>query len=326
MKPLKITMSAFGSYAGEVTVDFEKAGHGIFLITGDTGAGKTTIFDAIAFALFGESSGRKRDGSMMRSQYAPDERETFVTLIFSQKGERYQVRRRPSYLRLSRRKNKNGEYTTVQVTAQASLILPDGAEYPGGIREVNQKLQELIGVDYGQFSQIAMIAQGDYLRLLHASSRERKEIFSKIFDTGVYRQVQTRLKEENDRMAAALEDGRKLIAHELGDVQMSPEREEEWQALLTRPETGAEQIEAALSVFLSGQESAHLTCPQAPFFPSAAHFRRFFPMCAAGHMSFAAYGRKTPLAAPVCAGTHMQPRAGVGAASFFACHRRGNLL
>ena len=256
MKPLKITMSAFGSYAGEVTVDFEKAGHGIFLITGDTGAGKTTIFDAIAFALFGESSGRKRDGSMMRSQYAPDERETFVTLIFSQKGERYQVRRRPSYLRLSRRKNKNGEYTTVQVTAQASLILPDGTEYPGGIREVNQKLQELIGVDYGQFSQIAMIAQGDYLRLLHASSRERKEIFSKIFDTGVYRQVQTRLKEENDRMAAALEDGRKLIAHELGDVQMSPEREEEWQALLTRPETGAEQIEEALSGFLSEQEKA----------------------------------------------------------------------
>ena len=256
MKPLKITMSAFGSYAGEVTVDFEKAGHGIFLITGDTGAGKTTIFDAIAFALFGESSGRKRDGSMMRSQYAPDERETFVTLIFSQKGERYQIRRRPSYLRLSRRKNKNGEYTPVQVTAQASLILPDGTEYPGGIREVNQKLQELIGVDYGQFSQIAMIAQGDYLRLLHASSRERKEIFSKIFDTGVYRQVQTRLKEENDRMAAALEDGRKLIAHELGDVQMSPEREEEWQALLTRPETGAEQIEEALSRFLSEQEKA----------------------------------------------------------------------
>lgn len=256
MKPLKITMSAFGSYAGEVTVDFEKAGHGIFLITGDTGAGKTTIFDAIAFALFGESSGRKRDGSMMRSQYAPDERETFVTLVFSQKGERYQVRRRPSYLRLSRRKNKNGEYTPVQVTAQASLILPDGTEYPGGIREVNQKLQELIGVDYGQFSQIAMIAQGDYLRLLHASSRERKEIFSKIFDTGVYRQVQTRLKEENDRMAAALEYGRKLIAHELGDVQMSPEREEEWQALLTRPETGAEQIEEALSRFLSEQEKA----------------------------------------------------------------------
>ena len=256
MKPLKIAMSAFGSYAGEVTVDFEKAGHGIFLITGDTGAGKTTIFDAIAFALFGESSGRKRDGSMMRSQYAPDERETFVTLVFSQKGERYQVRRRPSYLRLSRRKNKNGEYTTVQVTAQVSLILPDGTEYPGGIREINQKLQELIGVDYGQFSQIAMIAQGDYLRLLHASSRERKEIFSKIFDTGVYRQVQTRLKEENDRMAAALEDGRKLIAHELGDVQMSPVREEEWQALLTRPETGAEQIEEALSNFLSEQEKA----------------------------------------------------------------------
>ena len=86
MKPLRITMSAFGSYAGEETVDFEKADHGIFLITGDTGAGKTTLFDAIAFALFGESSGRKRDGSMMRSQYAPDERETFVRLLFPREG------------------------------------------------------------------------------------------------------------------------------------------------------------------------------------------------------------------------------------------------
>ena len=254
MKPLRITMSAFGSYAGEETVDFEKADHGIFLITGDTGAGKTTLFDAIAFALFGESSGRKRDGSMMRSQYAPDERETFVRLLFSQRGERYQVTRRPSYLRLSRRKNKNGGYTPVQVTARVSLILPDGTEYPGGIREVNQKLLELLGVDYGQFTQIAMIAQGDYLRLLHASSRERKEIFSRIFDTGVYRLVQAELKTENDRMAAGLEDGRKLIAHELSGVQADPETEEEWKTLLTRPETGAKQIEEALSALLSRQE------------------------------------------------------------------------
>ena len=256
MKPLKVVMSAFGSYAGEVTVDFEKADHGIFLITGDTGAGKTTIFDAIAFALFGESSGRKRDGSMMRSQYVPDERETFVTLLFSQKGERYEVTRRPSYVRPGRRKNKNGEYAPVQVSARVSLLLPDGTEYPGGIREVNQKLQELLGVDYGQFSQIAMIAQGDYLRLLHATSRERKEIFSKIFDTRVYRLVQAGLKEENDRMAAALEDGRKLISHELAGVQTGPEGKERWEELLTRPETGAEQIEEELKALLSGQEQA----------------------------------------------------------------------
>lgn len=130
MKPLCVTMSAFGSYAGQVTVDFERLDHGIFLITGDTGAGKTTIFDAISFALFGESSGQKREGGMLRSQYADDGQETWVTLRFQQRGDVYEVTRCPSYSRMSRRKNKNGQYGIIQVAAKASLTLPDKREYP----------------------------------------------------------------------------------------------------------------------------------------------------------------------------------------------------
>lgn len=177
MKPLELTMSAFGSYGGKETVDFKKIGHGIFLITGDTGAGKTTIFDAVSFALFGETSGQKREPSMMRSQYAAEDQETYVSLKFSERGEKYEITRSPSYTRISKRRNKNGEYSAVPVPAKASLLLPDGSEYPGNLRDINQKIQEIVGVDLNQFSQIAMIAQGDYLRLLHASSRERKEIF-----------------------------------------------------------------------------------------------------------------------------------------------------
>ena len=238
MKPLCVTMSAFGSYAGQVTVDFERLDHGIFLITGDTGAGKTTIFDAISFALFGESSGQKREGGMLRSQYADDGQETWVTLRFQQRGDVYEVTRCPSYSRMSRRKNKNGQYGIIQVAAKASLTLPDKREYPGNVREVNQKIQEILGVDFNQFAQIAMIAQGDYLKLLCASSRERKEIFSRIFNTGIYSRIQGKLKEENNRLFGQLEDNRKLIEHELANVEALGWEEPSWEELLSRKETG----------------------------------------------------------------------------------------
>lgn len=245
MRPLKLTMSAFGSYGGLQEVDFEKIENGIFLITGDTGAGKTTIFDAISFALFGETSGQKRDGSMMRSQYAREEEETIVSLKFSERGEVYEVTRSPSYARLSRRKNKNGEYTAVAVSAKASLILPGGMEYPGNIRDINQKIQDIIGVDQNQFSQIAMIAQGDYLKLLHASSKERKEIFSKIFNTGIYSRIQLKLKEKDLLLWGQLEDGRKLAAHELMNLQLPEDSkyQAEWQELMEYKETKTEEIQ-----------------------------------------------------------------------------------
>ncbi|WP_024345046.1 AAA family ATPase [Lacrimispora indolis] len=252
MKPLQLTMSAFGSYGEKETVDFEKIGHGIFLITGDTGAGKTTVFDAVTFALFGETSGQKREPSMMRSQYGAEDQETYVSLKFSQGGEAYEITRSPSYTRISKRKNKNGEYTAVPVPAKAALLLPDGSEYAGSLRDINLKIQEIVGVDQNQFSQIAMIAQGDYLRLLHASSRERKEIFSRIFNTGIYSRIQMKLKEQNNLLYDSLEDNRKMCFHELENVELLDESfyREPWQELLAFKETRTEEIQNLLGSIL----------------------------------------------------------------------------
>jgi exonuclease SbcC len=253
MKPLTLTLSAFGSYGSTQTVDFERVGHGIFLITGDTGAGKTTIFDAVSFALFGETSGQKREPYMMRSQYAPEDEETYVALSFLERGEIYEVRRSPTYLRMSKRKNKSGEYTGVQVPAKASLFLPDGSEYPGNLRDINLKIQEIIGVDQNQFSQIAMIAQGDYLKLLHASSKERKEIFSRIFNTGIFSRIQLKLKEKNNLFFGKLEDNRKLCFHELSHMEFLEDSSHRsaWQELLEFKETKTDDIRNMLSLALN---------------------------------------------------------------------------
>lgn len=244
MKPLKLTMSAFGSYGGVEEIDFTALENGIFLITGDTGAGKTTIFDAISFALFGEVSGGARDGSMMRSHYASEDEETYVEMVFEERGEFYCVRRSPAYERISKRKNKDGEYKKVAVSAKASLTMADGSEFPGNIRDINQKIQELIGVDREQFAQITMIAQGEYLKLLHASSRERKLIFSKIFQTGIYGRIQLRLKEEFNRLYGQLEDNRKLVEHERKNVAVSETSAfcERWRELENYQETQKEQV------------------------------------------------------------------------------------
>lgn len=253
MKPLKLKMSAFGSYKDLVTVDFETAGHGIFLITGDTGSGKTTIFDALSFALFGETSGHRRDPSMMRSQYADGDIETFVSFRFSEQGDIYEITRSPSYLRSSKRKNKDGEYTQISVPAKASLLLPTGLEFAGSIRDINQKIEEIIGVDSSQFLQIAMIAQGDYLKLLHAASKERKEIFSRIFNTGIYSRIQYKLKEKNNFYAGKLEDNRKLCVHELGNLELLCDSvyKDQWVHLLEFPETKTEEIISLLSAILA---------------------------------------------------------------------------
>ncbi|WP_124067649.1 SMC family ATPase [Clostridium sp. E02] len=249
MKPLTLTMSAFGSYGGTQTIDFETIGHGIFLITGDTGAGKTTIFDAISFALFGETSGQKRDSAMMRSQYAKETDETKVILSFSERGETYVITRSPSYTRTSKRKDKNGTYKKVLVPAKVSLLLPDLSEFVGNLRDINQKLVDILGVDQNQFSQIAMIAQGEYIKLLHASSKERKEIFTKIFNTGIYARIQWKLKERFQVLHNRLEDNRKLTSHELSNMELLENSflEPEWKELLQRQETKIEEIQSFLN-------------------------------------------------------------------------------
>lgn len=244
MKPLRLVMSAFGSYLKQTEIDFEALGDGIFLITGDTGAGKTTIFDAIAFALYGETSGQRRDGSMMRSQSASPKQETRVELVFSDRGEVYRIVRSPSYQRPSLRKKKDGEQAMTTQPARVSLFLPDGSEFPGKISDVNEKIREIVGVDRGQFSQTAMIAQGEYMKLLTAGSRERKEIFSRIFDTGVYERIQRRLRERNSELAKKLEDNGKFCLREADRIRVPEESglALRWEQAVSRLESCPEEI------------------------------------------------------------------------------------
>lgn len=248
MKPLKLTMQAFGSYGEATVVDFRDYSQGIFLITGDTGSGKTMIFDGIAYALFGETSAGQREGAMMRSHYVPEDAETYVELTFQEHGEEYTIRRNPAYQRMGKRKGSDGTYKQVGVGARASLFLPDGTEYAGNIRETNQRIRQLIGVDREQFSQIAMIAQGEYMKLLLASSKERKAIFSRIFQTGIYEKIQQRLKEKYSELHNLLEDNRKLAEHEQSGVILREDCsfKEKWEDIAQYRETGAEQIREVL--------------------------------------------------------------------------------
>ena len=188
MRPLKITMSAFGPYAGEVTLDMQKLGKsGIYLITGDTGAGKTTIFDAISYALYGEASGNYRENTTLRSKYASADTPTFVELEFEYNNEIYKINRNPEYPR----PNKRGEGFTKQ-NANAELIMPDGSVITK-IKEVSAKVEEIIGINKNQFSQIAMIAQGDFRKLLNCETNERSKIFRKIFKTEPYHNIEIKL-------------------------------------------------------------------------------------------------------------------------------------
>lgn len=188
MKPLLLTLSAFGPYAGECTVDFTRfGGSGLFLITGDTGAGKTTLFDGITYALYGEASGEIRGGDGLRSDFASPETETFVTLEFEHRGKRYTVTRRPEYTRPKRR----GEGSTRQ-PASAELWLPDGSTV-SRLMEVTARITEILRLNYKQFKQLCMLAQGEFRRLLLAGSDERTEILRRLFDTGLYRTVQQEL-------------------------------------------------------------------------------------------------------------------------------------
>lgn len=192
MKPIKLTMSAFGPYAGNTEIAFERlGGRGLYLITGDTGAGKTTIFDAIVFALYGEPSGEVRRADMFRSKYASEMIPTYVEYVFEYRKKRYTVKRNPEYQRPKGR----GTGTTTQ-KADAQLIYPDGRTPVTKYRDVTRAITELIGLDRKQFTQIAMIAQGDFQKLLLAGTEERSDIFRQIFKTGLYQRLQEQLKTE----------------------------------------------------------------------------------------------------------------------------------
>lgn len=196
MRPITLTMSAFGPYAAKTVIELDKLGtNGLYLITGDTGAGKTTIFDAITYALYGEASGNTRDVNMFRSKYAEPSTPTEVELTFEYAQKSYTVRRNPEY---DRPKARGEGYTTEK--ANAELHYPDGRVVTK-LKEVNKAIVDIMGIDRSQFTQIAMIAQGDFLKLLLASTEDRKKIFQKIFRTQCYYQLQERLKQQTGELA-----------------------------------------------------------------------------------------------------------------------------
>ena len=189
MRPVKLTVSAFGPYANTQVLELDKLGTGgLYLITGDTGAGKTTIFDAITFALYGESSGGIRKADMLRSKYADAQTPTFVELVFTDHGKTYTIYRNPEYTRPKTR----GTGTTSE-PARVELTLPDGQPITRQ-KDVETAIRQIIGLSRSQFSQVAMIAQGDFRRLLQASTTERQAIFRDIFNTGLYETLQNQLK------------------------------------------------------------------------------------------------------------------------------------
>ena len=213
MRPITLTLSAFGPYAGKTVLPMDRLGkNGLYLITGDTGAGKTTIFDAITFALFGEASGDNRESAMLRSKYVKPEDPTYVELTFAYNGKEYTVKRNPEYERAKTR----GSGTTKQA-ADASLTYPDG-HVVTKLRDVDKSVRDIIGLTREQFSQVAMISQGDFRKLLQADTKERQKIFRDIFGTGLFVTLQNQLKEKAGEVRDQREQASRSIQQYIGGL------------------------------------------------------------------------------------------------------------
>lgn len=218
MKPIKLVMSAFGPFRGVAEVPFSELGtSGLFLINGDTGAGKTTIFDAVSFALYGNASGENRTTDSFRSDYAEDDEQTYVELHFVHKKKEYSIWRNPSY----QRRKKRGQGMTEE-KANATLTLPDGRVITGYV-PVTEAVTELLGIDWKQYKQISMIAQGEFLELLTADSNVRGMIFRKVFGTQIYDLIQRKLKELSNKLKYQCEDIDKRILQFLDGINCSDE-------------------------------------------------------------------------------------------------------
>jgi exonuclease SbcC len=230
MKPIHLKMSAFGPYAKTAEVDFTPFGKsGVFLITGDTGAGKTTLFDAIVFALYGEPSGNTRPADSLRSDFASADRETYVNFTFSHRNNTYKILRNPAYTRPKR--SGKGETTE---KASAILTYPNG-EVLSGVREVTEAITELLGMTSTQFKQIVMVAQGEFLKLLHANSNERGEIFRRIFKTDLYLRAQQIFKEKEKAAVTEYENKKQEFFRITGEAVFSDAvTAEEWNTLLEK--------------------------------------------------------------------------------------------
>ena len=238
MRPLNLTISAFGPYKDETFIDFTKLGEkGMYLITGDTGAGKTTIFDAICFALYGEPSGSSRDPRMFRCKYSDAKVPTYVELLFSYHGKEYRIRRNPEYERPALR----GGGTTTQ-KADALLEFPDGREAVTKTSEVTKEVEKIIGLSKDQFTQIAMIAQGDFMKLLLSDTTERSKIFRQIFMTGRYQRLQEILKKEANKTEDDYKLKSAIATEKIAQIQVRSEDQEEQKRFLECSK--ADEIEA----------------------------------------------------------------------------------
>lgn len=252
MRPVELTISAFGPFAGTLTLDLDKLGtSGLYLITGPTGSGKTTIFDAITFALYGEASGTGRDPSMLRSKYADENTPTSVKLVFDYAGKRYTVTRSPK--QTVRAKRGTG---TIEKAPEAELLLPDGTPITK-TREVTERITEIIGIDRSQFSRIAMIAQGDFRELLTADTSTRRVLFQKLFHTGLYAKLQDMLRQEKDLAEGELNNNRLLMQRDLSGILCSPAEELRPDIRSARAaELPAEELDALLDELLSRDRAA----------------------------------------------------------------------
>ena len=230
MRPIKLVLSAFGPYASKIELDLSKLGeNGVYLITGDTGAGKTTIFDAITFALFGKPSGDIRDVKTLRSEYAKEEIETYVELDFIYHSEEYHIYRRPEYSYTH--VQKNGEVKQRSKSADAYLILPNGERIVKPT-EVTKQVEQLLGMKRDQFRQIAMIAQGSFLEILNADTKERGKLFEKVFMTSKYSILMDRLNQMAKEGTTKLNEAKLRLQQIISDIRVPVILQEEYEQIL----------------------------------------------------------------------------------------------
>ena len=229
MKPIKLVMEAFGSYASKTVIDFREPNQNLFLITGDTGAGKTTIFDAIVFALYGESSStlNKKTGTLLQSQFASLDVKPYVELTFSQgygdDEKIYTIHRIPQHYTYYKAGAKKGLRKEKAESGSIALMMPDGSEYPQ--KEANKKIIDIIHLTKEQFMQVAMIAQGEFMDVLRKSSNEKKEIFRKLFHTEIYNDIVEELNNRRKETEKSISDIKTRCMSEVGHIHVGEEHE-----------------------------------------------------------------------------------------------------
>lgn len=214
MKPLRLTLSSFGSFVNQ-TIDFTQTKENLFLISGDTGSGKTTIFDAIVFALYGQASSDAKSKTSFQSEFAPLEQEPYVDFTFELNDKQYRIKRIPRYKRLKKRKTQNGDPFVYQ-NERVELYLEDGSVYPD--KNVNEKIESIVGLTKPQFMQIAMIAQGEFRELLKSDSDKKREMFRRLFHTEKYNEIIEKLRQKTGEYNQLIRDMKTTVQIQVSQV------------------------------------------------------------------------------------------------------------